>query len=65
MRSFFRTLMALLYVAAGVNHFVHPAMYLAIMPPWLPAHAALVAISGVAEVVLGVLLLVPRTRRAA
>ncbi|WP_345253016.1 DoxX family protein [Flaviaesturariibacter amylovorans] len=65
MHVFFRTLMALLYIAAGVNHFVHPAFYLAIMPPWLPAHGALVAASGVAEIVLGILLLVPRTRRFA
>ncbi|TCJ13371.1 DoxX family membrane protein [Flaviaesturariibacter flavus] len=60
-----RTLMALAYIAAGINHFVHPGTYRAIMPPWLPAHAALVAVSGVAEILLGAGLLLPRTRRAA
>jgi uncharacterized membrane protein len=24
------------YVSAGVNHFVNPEFYVAIMPPWLP-----------------------------
>lgn len=55
-------LMALLYIAAGINHFVRPAMYRKIMPPWLPAHHTLVLLSGVAEIVLGVLLLFPATR---
>ncbi|RYZ23215.1 MAG: DoxX family protein [Chitinophagaceae bacterium] len=57
--------MALAYVAAGVNHFVHPATYRAIMPPWLPAHGALVAASGAAEILLGLGLLLRPTRRAA
>jgi uncharacterized membrane protein len=32
------------------------------MPPYIPAHEAMVALSGVVEIVLGLLLLVPRTR---
>lgn len=58
-------LLALFWVGAGINHFVHPAFYLRIMPPWLPAHAELVWLSGVAEVVAGVAVLVPRLRSAA
>jgi uncharacterized membrane protein len=57
--------MATFYVAAGINHFVHPAMYEKIMPPWLPAHNALVLASGMAEILLGLLLLVRCTRRLA
>lgn len=57
--------MAALYVAAGINHFVHPAMYLHIMPPWLPAHHLLVWVSGAAEILLGLLLLLPFSRRLA
>lgn len=57
--------MGLLYVAAGINHFVHPTTYLAILPPWLPAHNFLVVFSGVMEMLLGLLLLVPQTRRLA
>lgn len=55
--------MCVLYVFAGVMHFVKPAFYLAIMPPFLPAHLFLVYLSGVAEVVLGLALLVPALRR--
>jgi hypothetical protein len=55
-------LMALLYIGAGVLHFVVPKFYLRIMPPYLPAHHLLVALSGVAEVIVGVGLLIPATR---
>ena len=52
-----------LYIAAGINHFVNAEMYLRTMPPYLPAHEALVALSGVIEIVLGVaLVLRPKTR---
>lgn len=63
MYRFWRTLMALAYVAAGINHFWHPAPYRAIMPPWLPAPALLVAVSGAAEILLGLGLLFPFSRR--
>ena len=56
-------LCALLYIAAGINHFVNAEMYLRTMPSYLPAHEALVALSGVIEIVLGVaLVLRPKTR---
>ncbi|HEY4311424.1 MAG TPA: MauE/DoxX family redox-associated membrane protein [Pirellulales bacterium] len=55
----------LLYVVAGMNHFIAPSFYMKIMPPSFPWHAALVFISGIAEVLLGVLLLIPRTTRLA
>lgn len=56
-------LMALLYIGAGINHFVHPGMYLKIMPPNVPFHPEMVQISGVFEIVLGALLL-PRLTRS-
>ena len=36
-------------IAAGINHFVNPRFYKAIMPDYLPAHDELVAASGVAR----------------
>ena len=57
--------MGAFYILAGLMHFVSPAAYLPLMPPWLPAHRALILLSGVAEVVLGALVLVPATRRLA
>jgi uncharacterized membrane protein len=55
-----------LFVLAGVNHFVNAPVYLKIMPPYLPWHELLVYLSGLFEIALGILVLVPRyTRRAA
>lgn len=58
-------LMALLYVAAGVYHFVRPKFYMKIMPPWLPWHLELVYVSGAIEIILGLLLLPVATRSLA
>lgn len=55
-------LMAAFYIYAGFNHLVNPEFYLAIMPPNLPEPEWLNVISGLAEIVLGVYLLEPRTR---
>ena len=57
--------MGLLFIGAGVMHFVKPAPYIGIMPHWLPAPALLVLMSGIAEVAGGVGVLVPFTRVAA
>lgn len=54
--------MAALYILAGLMHFIKPANYLAMMPPYLPFHKPLVFWSGIAEVVLGIGLLFPATR---
>lgn len=54
--------MGLAYAAAGVNHFVNADFYVAIMPPYVPWHLAMVYVSGVAEIVLGIGVLVPTTR---
>lgn len=55
--------MVILYVGAGINHFMHPDFYISIMPPYIPMHATMVAVSGVAEVVLGLLLISAQTRK--
>ncbi len=60
-----RVLLALLFIGAGSLHFLIPQTYMRIMPPYLPAHLALIYISGVAEILGGVGLLVPSTRQAA
>ena len=58
-------LFAAFFVLGGVNHFVNPAFYLRIMPPYLPWHLPLVYLSGAAEIALGLLLLTKRFTRAA
>jgi uncharacterized membrane protein len=64
-RSILRWVLTVFMVVAGINHFVAPAAYMAMIPDAFPAHAALVAISGVAEVLGGLGLLLPVTRRFA
>ena len=50
-------LMGVLLVLAGVNHFRKPKLYERIMPPYIPAHSTMVMLSGVAEMVLGFMLM--------
>jgi uncharacterized membrane protein len=54
-----------LFIASGVLHFTKSDFYLRLMPPYIPMHSELVAISGVIEGALGGMLLVPRTQRIA
>lgn len=54
--------MALLYIGAGINHFWHPKFYLRIIPPYLPAPHFINSASGVAEIILGVLLMMKFTQ---
>ena len=54
--------MVVLYVAAGVNHFVNPRFYTRIMPPWVPYHLPMVYLSGACEIVFALLLLPVATR---
>lgn len=54
-------LMAALYILAGINHFRKPRFYLKIIPPYLPKPRLLNAVAGFAEVILGILLCVPKT----
>ena len=60
-----RWVLAAFFVLAGLNHFRSPGVYAGMMPAWLPWPAALVGVSGACEVLGGVGILVPRTRRAA
>lgn len=57
-----RVLLAVLMVGAGILHFVIPVPFIKIVPGFLPFPAALVYISGVAEILLGIGLLVPGVR---
>ena len=52
-------IMAGMYILAGLMHFVKPKMYMRIMPQYLPNHKALVYLSGIAEVLLGIGLCLP------
>ena len=58
-------LAAVFYVVAGALHFIKTDAYLSIVPPYIPWHLAMVRISGIAEILGGLGLLLPQTRRSA
>jgi uncharacterized membrane protein len=55
------------FIGAGIMHFVNEPFYLKIMPDYIPVglHRPAVVVSGIFEVLLGALLLVPATTRLA
>jgi uncharacterized membrane protein len=61
-----RRLLALFFISSGVNHFLAPRFYLAIMPPSMKSRAKLaVDVSGAAEIAGGLGVLLAGTRRPA
>jgi uncharacterized membrane protein len=56
---------ATIFATAGIAHFLVPAPLTRMIPPYLPAHFALVLVSGLFEIAGGIGLLVPRLRRTA
>src|SRR4051812_30168342 len=64
-KEILRWLYGVLFALAGANHFLHTDFYLSIMPPYLPWHLALVYVSGICEIALGVALLARSTTRFA
>ena len=65
LRTAFRLLAAVVFIGAGWKHFRSREFFERIVPPSLPRPDVLVAVSGVAEMVGGIGLLVPRLRRPA
>jgi uncharacterized membrane protein len=69
LRKVLLPLAALFFTAAGLLHFLKPAMYMRIMPPYIvqrwPWPLAMVYISGAAEIAGGLGILLPPVRRAA
>jgi uncharacterized membrane protein len=59
MKEFSLYAMAAIYVLAGIMHFAKPKFYLKIIPPYIPWHKTLNYLSGAAEIILGIGLLIP------
>ena len=55
-------LMSFFYVFVGIKHFTNPTWFMKIMPLYLPLHRELVYISGAFEIILGLMLLLDKTR---
>ena len=56
-------LIGALFVLAGANHFRKPKIYERIMPQYIPAKQTLVMLSGIAEMILGFMILTPESQQ--
>ena len=56
--------MSFMYVFIGIKHFTDPQYFLDIVPPQLPFKLFLVYATGLMEIIGGVAILIPKTRRA-
>ncbi|MBL8206895.1 MAG: DoxX family protein [Blastocatellia bacterium] len=65
LKTILKYLLCAFFVGAGVMHFVKPEFFLKIMPPYLPWHLGLVYVSGIFEIVLGILVIIPKYTRLA
>lgn len=65
MKTALRYLLSAMMITAGILHFVRPEKFIQIVPDWLPAHRALVFISGFFEILGGAGLLVKHIQKAA
>ncbi len=64
-KQILKYILAIGFVLAGINHFVSADFYLKMMPPALPEHLFLVYLSGIFQIALGILLLIPKYTRLA
>lgn len=53
------------FMLGGIAHFINPDFFVAIMPPYIGWHLALVYISGVCEIAGAIGILIPRLRELA
>ena len=60
-----RILLGVALIGQGINHFIAVDFMVKMIPPYLPEPLLLVQLSGVAEILLGALVFVPRWRRLA
>lgn len=60
---FSKYILAASLILAGIIHFLKPKIFLKIMPPYIPYPLQMVYLSGLAEIICGLLLLFPETQK--
>lgn len=65
LKKILQWILAAAMVLAGINHFLNTAFYLRMMPDYFYAPELLVYLSGVFEIALGILLVIPKFTRYA
>jgi len=61
-REIFRAIIAIFYLVAGVIHCVYPAVFLPVMPSFVPYPHEVVIFTGICELLGAVSLYIPRLR---
>ncbi|MCB9637657.1 MAG: DoxX family protein [Myxococcales bacterium] len=56
-----KVLLGVFFIFGGVMHFINPAFYKPMMPDYIPSPDLMIALSGVTEIVSGIMLLLPKT----
>ncbi len=56
-------LLGLVYILAGINHFVNPDFYLPLIPDYFPNQTLFNYASGAGEILAGITVLIPSTRK--
>ena len=64
-KTIVRVLFGAFFIIAGVTHFTNRDFFMSIVPAYLPWPEMLVYVSGVAEIALGGMLMIPATTRIA
>ena len=65
LKAILKYLLAVFFVFAGFNHFRNPDFYMGMMPNYLSWHLPLVYVSGVCEILFGLMLMIPKLTRLA
>lgn len=60
--NFLRYGLVLFMVLAGINHFLSPEFYIALIPKYLPNHGLINVISGILEIILALGMLLNKGR---
>ena len=63
MLNYFVYVMGIFYIFAGINHFWNPAFYIKMIKNFLPWAIQIVYLSGAAEILLGIGVCIPETRK--
>jgi len=58
-------ILGLFLILSGFNHFRVPKKYENIMPSYIPAHSSMVLLSGIIEMILGLMLLTQESQELA
>ena len=62
LRTIGRLVLGVFLFGAGIGHFTNAQAFLAQVPPWMPAPEAVVAVSGVVELLFGAALIISPKR---